>query len=29
MMDELDETCLEMMDISVRGWRLTEPSVEE
>ncbi len=28
-MDELDETCLEVMDISVRGWRLTETSVEE
>jgi hypothetical protein len=29
LMDELDETCLEVMDISVRGWRLTEASVEE
>ncbi len=27
LMDELDETCLEVMDISVRGW--TEASVEE
>jgi hypothetical protein len=27
--DELDETCLEVMDISVRGWRLSEASVEE
>ncbi len=25
----MDETCLEVMDISVRGWRLTEASVEE
>jgi hypothetical protein len=23
MTDELDETCLEVMDISVRGWRLS------
>jgi hypothetical protein len=27
--DELDETCLEVMDLSVRGWRLSEASVEE
>jgi hypothetical protein len=27
--DELDETCLEVMDISVRGWRLSEAAVEE
>ncbi len=29
LVDELDETCLEVMDISVRGWRLTEASVDE
>ncbi len=27
--DELDETCLEVMDITVRGWRVTESSIEE
>jgi hypothetical protein len=27
--DELDDTCLEVMDISVRGWRLSEAAVEE
>ena len=27
--EELDETCLEVMDITVRGWRVTESSVEE
>ncbi len=27
--DELDETCLEVLDISVRGWRVTETSVKE
>jgi hypothetical protein len=27
--DELDETCLVVMDISVPGWRLTDTSVEE
>jgi len=27
--DELEETCLEVMDISVRGWRLTDASVKE
>jgi hypothetical protein len=29
MTDEMDETCLEVMDISVRGWRLSEATVEE
>jgi hypothetical protein len=29
MTDELDETCLQVMDISWRGWRLTEKAVEE
>jgi hypothetical protein len=29
MTDELDETCLQVMDISRRGWRLTEKAVEE
>jgi hypothetical protein len=29
MTDELDETCLEVMDISVRGWRVTEARVME
>jgi uncharacterized membrane protein YgcG len=29
MTDELDETCLQVMDISQRGWRLTEKAVEE
>ncbi len=27
--DELDDMCLEVMDISHRGWRLTEEAVEE
>jgi hypothetical protein len=27
--DELDDTCLEVTDLSVRGWRLTEANVEE
>ncbi len=27
--DELDDTCLEVMDISIRGWRLSEAAVEE
>jgi hypothetical protein len=27
--DELDEMCLEVMDISVRGWRVSETAVEE
>ncbi len=27
--DELDDTCLDVTDISVRGWRLTEENVEE
>jgi hypothetical protein len=27
--DELDDTCLDVTDISVRGWRLTEAAVEE
>jgi hypothetical protein len=27
--DELDETCLEVMAISVRGWRLSEEAVED
>ncbi len=27
--DELDDTCLEVMDISRRGWRLTEENVDE
>jgi hypothetical protein len=27
--DNLDDTCLEVMDISVRGWRLSETAVEE
>jgi hypothetical protein len=27
--DELDETCLDVTDISVRGWKLTDESVEE
>jgi hypothetical protein len=29
MTDELDDTCLEVVDISVRGWRLSEKTVEE
>jgi hypothetical protein len=29
MTDELDETCLQVMDISRRGWRLSEETVEE
>jgi hypothetical protein len=27
--DELDDTCLEVMDISRRGWRLAEENVDE
>jgi hypothetical protein len=27
--DELDDTCLDVTDISVRGWKLTEENVEE
>jgi hypothetical protein len=27
--DELDETCLDVTDISVRGWKLTDKAVEE
>jgi hypothetical protein len=27
--DELDNTCLDVTDISVRGWKLTEAAVEE
>ncbi len=27
--DELDDTCLEVMDISRRGWRLTEENVDD
>ncbi len=27
--DELDETCLDVTDISVRGWKLTDEAVEE
>jgi hypothetical protein len=27
--DELDDTCLDVTDISVRGWKLTDKSVEE
>ncbi len=27
--DELDDTCLDVTDISVRGWKLTEAAVEE
>ncbi len=29
MVDELDETCLDVVDISVRGWRLTDSAVDE
>jgi hypothetical protein len=29
MTDELDDTCLEVVDISVRGWRISEKAVEE
>jgi hypothetical protein len=29
LMDELDDTCLDVTDISVRGWKLTEAAVEE
>jgi hypothetical protein len=29
MMDELDDTCLQVMDISRRGWRLSEETVED
>jgi hypothetical protein len=25
--DELDDTCLDVTDISVRGWKLTEEAV--
>jgi hypothetical protein len=27
--DELDDTCLDVTDISVKGWKLTEENVEE
>ncbi len=27
--DELDDTCLDVTDISVRGWKLMEAAVEE
>jgi hypothetical protein len=27
--DKLDDTCLDVTDISVRGWKLTDESVEE
>ncbi len=29
MVDELDETCLDVVDISVRGWRITDWAVDE
>jgi hypothetical protein len=29
MTDELDDTCLQVMDISRRGWRLSEETVED
>jgi hypothetical protein len=29
MTDELDDTCLEVVDISVRGWKISEKSVDE
>jgi hypothetical protein len=29
MTDELDDTCLEVVDISVRGWKISEKAVEE
>jgi hypothetical protein len=29
MTDELDDTCLEVVDILVRGWRISEKAVEE
>ncbi len=29
MVDELDETCLDVVDISVRGWRITDSAVDE
>jgi hypothetical protein len=29
MVDELDETCLDVVDISVRGWRISDSAVDE
>jgi hypothetical protein len=29
MTDELDETCLDVVDISVRGWKISDASVDE
>jgi hypothetical protein len=29
MTDELDDACLEVVDISVRGWKISEKTVEE
>jgi hypothetical protein len=29
MTDELDDTCLEVVDISARGWKISEKSVDE
>ncbi len=29
MTDALDDTCLEVVDISVRGWRITNEAVED
>jgi hypothetical protein len=29
MTDELDDTCLEVVDISVKGWRISEKAVED
>jgi hypothetical protein len=29
MTDELDENCLKVMDISVRGWKSSEEAVED
>ncbi len=29
MTNELDNTCLEVVDISVRGWKISEKAVEE
>jgi hypothetical protein len=29
MVDELDDTCLDVVDISVRGWRITDSAVDE
>ncbi len=29
LIDEIDETCLEVMDITVPGWRVTESNVDE